>query len=52
MRWLTVRPRAPPNTHLTTRSSKKSGKVFTTCPEDRPLIAQFCGNDPETVRAG
>ena len=22
---------------------------FTTCPEDRPLVAQLCGNDPETM---
>lgn len=22
---------------------------FTTCPEDRPILAQFCGNDPDTV---
>jgi len=29
----------------------KRGHVFTTAPDDRPLIAQFCGNEPETVLA-
>lgn len=22
---------------------------FTTCEQDRPLVAQICGNDPETM---
>eukprot|EP00759_Apiculatamorpha_spiralis_P018319 PhF_6_TR24777/c0_g1_i1/m.34030/K05542/DUS1; tRNA-dihydrouridine synthase 1 len=26
-------------------------KEFATCAQDRPLIAQFCGNDPETLVA-
>ena len=31
----------------TTKNYKKDH--FTTCPQDRPLVAQFCGNDPATM---
>merc|ERR1711972_741710 len=35
------------------RSFAESGKyrkmMFSTCPEDRPLFVQFCGDDPETM---
>jgi len=33
---------------MTTQKKYKS-EHFTTCPEDRPLVAQICGNDPETM---
>eukprot|EP01036_Dinobryon_divergens_P038897 gene38897-51133_t len=30
-------------------SAEYRREVFTTVPSDRPLIAQFCGNDPEMI---
>jgi tRNA-dihydrouridine synthase 1 len=32
-----------------TDSAKFRGQHFTTCPEDRPVFAQFCANDPQLL---
>ena len=34
---------------LMLRTKTYKGVHFTTCPEDRPLAAQFCGNEPQTL---
>jgi tRNA-dihydrouridine synthase 1 len=36
---------------LFSESAKYRRSKFTTVPEDRPLVVQFCGNDPEVVLA-
>ena len=40
-----------PMLHSKIISTQKKYKEehFTTCPEDRPLVAQICGHDPETM---
>lgn len=39
------------HSRLFATSPKYRKEIFATVPEDRPLIAQFCGNDPETLVA-
>jgi tRNA-dihydrouridine synthase len=34
---------------LFVESEEYRERIFTTCPEDRPLIVQFCGNNPQTL---
>ena len=37
------------NSGVFAQSEKYRQREFTTSPEDRPLIVQFCGDDPATV---
>lgn len=37
------------NSKIILNTPKYKDEFFTTCPQDRPLIAQFCGNDPESI---
>lgn len=37
------------NSNCFVQSSDLRSQLFTTCPNDRPLIVQFCGNNPETL---
>jgi len=34
---------------LTVEDKNYLADNFSTCPEDRPLFVQFCGNDPDTL---
>jgi len=34
------------HSRLFVEQAKYRDKIFTTCPEDRPLVVQFCANDP------
>jgi len=41
------------HSRLFSENAKYRKQQFSTCPEDRPLFVQFCGDDPEVlVRAG
>lgn len=37
------------HSRLTVEDKVYLDKMFTTCKEDRPLVVQFCGNEPETL---
>jgi len=37
------------HSRLTVEDKTYLKKEFSTCPEDRPLFVQFCGNDPDTL---
>eukprot|EP00730_Choanoeca_flexa_P006912 TRINITY_DN12248_c0_g1_i5.p2 TRINITY_DN12248_c0_g1~~TRINITY_DN12248_c0_g1_i5.p2 ORF type:complete len:328 (+),score=31.75 TRINITY_DN12248_c0_g1_i5:3253-4236(+) len=37
------------NSKIFVRDARYRAVNFKTCPEDRPLIVQFCGDDPETL---
>lgn len=39
------------HSRLFSTSEKYRKDQFSTCPEDRPLFVQFCGDDPETILA-
>jgi tRNA-dihydrouridine synthase 1 len=37
------------HSRVAVEDKKYLNRNFFTCPEDRPLIVQFCGNDPEII---
>ena len=44
---LAVTPMIHSRLYVSDRNYRR--EIFSTCPEDRPLVVQFCGNDPQTV---